>query len=66
MTHRGESMTHSVLFQEKVEYAFMFIFTFECLLKIIAYGFAMHNTAYLRNAWNLLDFIIVIVGYDLV
>ena len=40
----------------------MFIFTLECVLKIVAYGFAMHPTAYIRNPWNLLDFIIVIVG----
>lgn len=41
----------------------MFIFTLECVLKIVAYGFAMHPTAYIRNPWNLLDFIIVIVGW---
>merc|ERR1719266_1533526 len=31
-------------------------------MKIIAYGFWQHPTAYLRNAWNLLDFTIVMIG----
>ncbi|XP_071960409.1 voltage-dependent L-type calcium channel subunit alpha-1D-like isoform X3 [Antedon mediterranea] len=47
---------------EKIEYAFLAIFTAEAVLKIIACGFLMHNGAYLRNAWNLLDFIIVLIG----
>ncbi|XP_041350166.1 muscle calcium channel subunit alpha-1-like isoform X2 [Gigantopelta aegis] len=34
----------------------------ECILKIIAYGFCMHSGAYLRNGWNILDFIIVVIG----
>ena len=32
-------------------------------MKILAYGFAMHDGAYLRNAWNMLDFTIVVIGY---
>ncbi|XP_071982794.1 voltage-dependent L-type calcium channel subunit alpha-1D isoform X21 [Engystomops pustulosus] len=47
---------------EKVEYAFLIIFTIETFLKIIAYGLVMHPNAYVRNGWNLLDFVIVIVG----
>jgi len=50
------------LFQEKVEYIFLVIFTSECVMKIIAYGFWQHSTAYLRSAWNLLDFTIVMIG----
>ncbi|GBO99757.1 Voltage-dependent calcium channel type D subunit alpha-1, partial [Eumeta japonica] len=34
----------------------------ECVLKIIAYGFVLHPGAYLRNAWNSLDFTIVSIG----
>lgn len=48
--------------QEKVEYAFLIIFTVETFLKIIAYGLLLHPNAYVRNGWNLLDFVIVIVG----
>ena len=48
--------------QEKVEYVFLVIFTAECVMKIIAYGLWQHSTAYLRSAWNLLDFTIVMIG----
>ncbi|XP_013782455.2 muscle calcium channel subunit alpha-1-like, partial [Limulus polyphemus] len=47
---------------EKVEYVFLVIFTLECFMKIIAYGLLLHPGAYLRNAWNMLDFIIVVIG----
>ncbi|XP_049817851.1 muscle calcium channel subunit alpha-1 isoform X2 [Aethina tumida] len=47
---------------EKIEYIFLVIFTVECIMKIIAYGFIMHPGSYLRNGWNLLDFTIVIIG----
>uniref|UniRef100_A0A8C4SC17 Voltage-dependent L-type calcium channel subunit alpha n=1 Tax=Erpetoichthys calabaricus TaxID=27687 RepID=A0A8C4SC17_ERPCA len=47
---------------EQVEYVFLIIFTIETFLKIIAYGLVMHPSSYIRNGWNLLDFVIVIVG----
>ncbi|XP_041417801.1 voltage-dependent L-type calcium channel subunit alpha-1D isoform X2 [Xenopus laevis] len=47
---------------ETVEYAFLIVFTIETFLKIVAYGLVMHPNAYVRNGWNLLDFVIVIVG----
>uniref|UniRef100_A0A8C2DY51 Voltage-dependent L-type calcium channel subunit alpha n=1 Tax=Cyprinus carpio TaxID=7962 RepID=A0A8C2DY51_CYPCA len=47
---------------ERVEYLFLIIFTVEAFLKVIAYGLLCHPNAYLRNGWNLLDFIIVVVG----
>ncbi|XP_018043904.1 PREDICTED: muscle calcium channel subunit alpha-1 isoform X2 [Atta colombica] len=47
---------------EKIEYVFLVIFTVECVMKIIAYGFVAHPGAYLRNGWNLLDFTIVVIG----
>ncbi|XP_046973964.1 muscle calcium channel subunit alpha-1-like isoform X15 [Vanessa cardui] len=47
---------------EKIEYIFLVIFTGECVMKIIAYGFVMHPGSYLRNGWNLLDFTIVVIG----
>ena len=48
--------------QENVELVFLVIFTGECILKIVAYGFLFHPGAYLRNGWNILDFIIVVIG----
>ncbi|XP_057218820.1 calcium channel, voltage-dependent, L type, alpha 1D subunit, a isoform X9 [Triplophysa rosa] len=47
---------------ETVEYAFLVIFTIETFLKIIAYGLVMHQNAYVRNGWNMLDFVIVVIG----
>uniref|UniRef100_A0A452IZB0 Voltage-dependent L-type calcium channel subunit alpha n=1 Tax=Gopherus agassizii TaxID=38772 RepID=A0A452IZB0_9SAUR len=46
----------------QMEYLFLIIFTVEAFLKVIAYGLLFHPNAYLRNGWNLLDFIIVVVG----
>ncbi|XP_077328493.1 voltage-dependent L-type calcium channel subunit alpha-1F [Lithobates pipiens] len=47
---------------EQVEYIFLIIFTVESFLKIIAYGLVLHPSAYIRNGWNLLDFVIVVIG----
>jgi len=41
----------------------MGIFAVECMLKIISFGFALHKNSYLRSAWNILDFIVVVTGY---
>jgi hypothetical protein len=38
------------------------IFTFEMVVKIFALGFALHKGSYLRNSWNVLDFIIVVIS----
>lgn len=48
--------------QESLEYIFLVIFTLECFLKIVAYGLVFHEGAYLRNCWNILDFVIVVMG----
>ena len=42
---------------------FTVLFTLEALCKIIANGFLLHRRAYLRNGWNWLDFLVVIVGW---
>ncbi|KAK5966933.1 Voltage-dependent L-type calcium channel subunit alpha, partial [Trichostrongylus colubriformis] len=47
---------------EQIEYLFIVVFTIECILKVVALGFICHPGAYLRNAWNILDFIIVVIG----
>ncbi|XP_068605989.1 LOW QUALITY PROTEIN: voltage-dependent L-type calcium channel subunit alpha-1D-like [Brachionichthys hirsutus] len=47
---------------EQVEYVFLVIFTVETFTKILAYGLVMHPSAYIRSGWNLLDFVIVVVG----
>ncbi|XP_066994947.2 muscle calcium channel subunit alpha-1-like [Anabrus simplex] len=47
---------------EIVDLVFLGIFTVECVIKIIAYGLIAHWRAYLRSAWNVLDFSVVVVG----
>ena len=42
--------------------AFTVIFLVECWLKIIAMGFVINKYSYLRNTWNLIDFLIVLSG----
>ncbi|KAK1934630.1 Sodium channel protein 1 brain [Phytophthora citrophthora] len=42
------------------EIPFTSIFTAECLLKIMAMGFVRNKGAYLRESWNVLDFVVVI------
>ena len=42
---------------------FLYWYTFESILKIIAYGFIMTENAYLKDYWNCLDFFVVFVGW---
>ena len=39
------------------------LFTLEVVLKVLVMGFVCHRGAYIRNAWNMLDFGIVIIGW---
>jgi len=41
---------------------FLAIFCVEATFKIVALGFVFHHGAYLRNAWNIMDFIVVVTG----
>eukprot|EP00940_MAST-03C_sp_MAST-3C-sp2_P001204 g1204.t1 len=43
-----------------LEIMFTTIFTFEAIFKTIAMGFVLHPNAYIRDWWNVLDFVIVI------
>lgn len=47
---------------EEAEYVFTAIYTLEMLLKIISRGLILHTYAYLRDPWNWLDFIVVVLG----
>ncbi|TSN76587.1 Dihydropyridine-sensitive L-type skeletal muscle calcium channel subunit alpha-1 [Bagarius yarrelli] len=60
MPEEDTNITNSTL--ESLEYVFLIIFTLECFLKIVAYGLLFHEGAYLRNCWNILDFVIVFMG----
>lgn len=58
--NNDSNQTNSYL--ERIEIIFLVIFTAESAMKIVAYGLFMHQGAYLRNGWNLLDFSIVVIG----
>lgn len=42
---------------------FLGIYTTEMLLKIFGMGFVINRNAYLRDSWNVMDFIIVVTAY---
>lgn len=54
------SLRNSAL--EKLELVFTVVFAMECALKIAAYGFIKGTRSYLRDGWNVLDFVIVVLG----
>lgn len=47
---------------EKIDIVFSIIFLIECLIKIAAMGFVTNKNAYIRDAWNIMDFLIVIIS----
>lgn len=47
---------------DKSELVFTILFTIECTLKILAMGFICERGCYLRDAWNWLDFIVVVTS----
>ncbi|KAK9407176.1 SCN8A: Sodium channel protein, partial [Crotalus adamanteus] len=47
---------------KQVEYTFTGIYTFESLVKIIARGFCIDSFTFLRDAWNWLDFSVIMMA----
>lgn len=45
---------------EETEIVFTIAFGIECVLKVIGMGFVMDKGSYLRDAWNWLDFVVVV------
>eukprot|EP00058_Branchiostoma_floridae_P005350 XP_002590838.1 hypothetical protein BRAFLDRAFT_90017 [Branchiostoma floridae] len=48
---------------ELTEPYFLGIFCVEAAVKIIALGFVLHKGSYLRNGWNIMDFVVVVTGH---
>ena len=46
-----------------LEWVYLYIFTFELCMKVIAYGFLFHKHSYLRDAWCQLDFVVVTLAW---
>ena len=47
---------------EQAETYLLGIFCLEMILNIITMGFMLHPGSYLRNPWNILDFVVVVTG----
>lgn len=56
-------LAFSVSPQDDTEPYFIGIFCFESGIKILALGFAFHKNSYLRNGWNVMDFVVVLTGW---
>ncbi|CAG7833557.1 unnamed protein product [Allacma fusca] len=48
---------------ELMEYVYLGIYSAEMVLKVTAKGFIINKFSYLRNLWNILDFVVVSSGY---
>jgi hypothetical protein len=48
---------------ETIDMVFLIIYTLEMVLKVIAMGFVMRAHSYLRDSWNILDFMVVFLGW---
>jgi len=45
-----------------LNFALILFFNLEAVMKIVAYGLVLHSTAYLRDYWNILDFIVAVTS----
>ena len=59
----GGDRTVMAIKLEETEPYFLGIFTVEMTVKILANGFCLHGGSYLRNIWNIMDFVVVVTGY---
>lgn len=59
----NDPLTTDAFWQTVIDYVFLGFYTLEMLLKILGMGFIMGRKAYLRDYWNLLDFVIVVTAY---
>ncbi|XP_046574320.1 sodium channel protein 1 brain-like [Haliotis rubra] len=53
----------TMTFTETSEYVFLGIYTLEMFIKLIARGFFINKYTYLRDPWNWLDFIVIVIAY---
>ena len=49
--------------EDAIENIFLSAYSIEMVLKILGMGFLFNTGAYLRDPWNILDFIIVMSAY---
>ena len=56
------SLTFYNITVDRVNTIFTIVYAVEAMLKIIAYGLFKHKTAYLKEYWNIIDFIVAVIG----
>ncbi len=47
---------------DTADFFFSVFFAVECVIKIVALGFVFEKRTYLRDPWNVLDFVVVLLG----
>ena len=47
---------------DRINIVFMIVYIIEFIIKVIALGFLCEKFTYLRVPWNILDFLIIIIG----
>ena len=47
---------------DDTEILFPVVFTLECVVKVVAMGFLLDDTSYLKDGWNVMDFVVVVVS----
>ena len=47
------------LLSDTIDWVFLYLYTIEMMLKISCLGFVLDDKSYIRNPWNILDFVIV-------
>lgn len=57
----NQTMRNQVL--DRVGFVIQIFFTIEALLKIIAMGLYDHKNAYLKDGWNVMDFVVVVMSW---
>ena len=57
------SQAEQPMWQQHLEVVFLALYTLEMVLKIVGLGFILNRKAYLKDPWNILDFIIVMSAY---
>lgn len=50
-------------FMNTADDIFQYLYTIEMVVKIVSLGFILNDGSYLRDAWNILDFVIIASGY---
>jgi len=56
-------MVSSINYVPFLRYLFMAIYAIEAAIKIIGKGFVLHPFSYLRDPWNWIDFVIIVIAY---